>query len=865
MLQETMENLLHPPALVSIVLLAVVLYFGPQQFTHLLLGDYFNTAITLYNGFLLHIAYPLARILLGWDHLNDSNSSNLNRNRNRSGHQANGLGVRYLLDEHRNATSTTFIDRSKITSRAMMMNIQQQLDVSTATGVSSLSNERSSSSIPPTLQMVQGLVNTGNSCFLNSVLQALSSLSSLQPYLESLLIRADDLKVAIEDSQVAEALLETIESLKEPQSSPKSFRPRTFVAALEAARSRDPSASGYNSNIMNRDQQDAQELFQIVSSALSSEELGLRTLEATRPLMDADLVPSLTRLNENLAPTPRVKNEPSNPMVGMLASRLSCIQCGYTEAIRHFTFDNLSLSIPSNYSCTIEDCLQKFVNLESLNDAACRKCSLLATLSRLREEVKYLDNLINKKTKTTGTQPNQSISNNHSHHYNSSSTSLRQRKKMSKARPVVLHEQFSSDAESDLEYDRTTVTSHTSPAITQFTKSELTAKKASIVQQQHALLTAIRTDVQAPLPGITLTKTVSPHCTKQVMIGKAPRVLCLHFQRSQYSAYGTVSKNNCRITFPEYLDLTPFSTSGVLLTKPNVPMSVSDHELRQMGLFGHDSNANTRSGTHSTVMPMKRSMYKLQSVVVHYGGHSYGHFIAYRRKPASMVSRVEQDRQGGSGYAMGRREDWFRVSDETVESTTLEDVLSANPYMCLYEKVGEEEDGGLGNEKRCKNTLPQALSRLSLQAVELGLGRLLGRLSKNEGVLVNGKDGRSRTTLARTATTTTTTSSSSYGGSDGEMETETDTEASSLSPMSVSSSLTSLSSAKDSGMDMSMMSDQDYAAKFRERLTVLSKARDEDMSDMEHLQGQEDGHPWHSFVSSPNSTTPPSPMMGSCV
>ncbi|KAG0090628.1 hypothetical protein BGZ93_008528 [Podila epicladia] len=766
MLQETMENLLHPPAVVSILVLGLVFLLAPQQYKNFLLSDFIDDTIPMFASFRAYVLHPLARILLGWE-INDNYSQEDDTSFNNSSFSS-GHGVKYLLDEHRNATS--IIDRSKITSRAMMMSLQNQLD---ASGASSTTFNKES--LPPTLHVVRGLVNTGNSCFLNSVLQALSALSSLQPYLESLLTRADDLKLPIEDSQVAEALLETIETLQEPQSTHKSFRPRTFVSALEAARSRDPKASGYSSNIMNRDQQDAQELFQIVSSALSAEELNIQKLQAVRPLMDVDLLESLVKLDTK----PQNMEKLSNPMAGMLASRLSCVQCGYTEAIRHFAFDNLSLSIPSTYSCSIEDCLQQFVNLESLSDVVCRKCSLLGTLDHLQEDVKRLDS-----------SPSKNMSNA------TTTNTVRRRKKPSKA-PVKQH--YSSDSESDLnlDYDRI------QRPVT-YTKAERAAVKAKLVQRQHSLIAAIRSDVQAPLPDVTLVKVVSPHCTKQVMIGKAPPVLCLHFQRSQYSPYGTVSKNNCRINFPEYLDLSPFCTSGVLLTRPNVPMSVSEKALASMGY-------------QPSATPNRKTMYKLQSVVVHYGGHSYGHFIAYRRKPASMVSKVDpsqrvppSQRTSRAGMFMGSQaEDWFRISDETVESVTLGDVLGANPYMCLYEKVEEEVSE--------KSMLPRALSSLSLQAVELGLGKLL-RLAKRRTESV-------------------------------EPDVETDT-----------------SSAKDSGVDMSMISEKEYATFFSETLSALSKTgvkeRDEDMSDMEHLQ-QEDGHPWKSFVSSPNSTTPPSPIMGS--
>ncbi|KAI8601530.1 cysteine proteinase, partial [Dissophora ornata] len=442
----------------------------------------------------------------------------------------------------------------------------------------SIALDKTKASAALTLHYVHGLVNTGNSCFLNSVLQALSALSVLPPYLESILNRSDELQLPEDDIQVTEALLDTMEALQQPLASHKSFRPRAIVSALEESRARDPNASGYRSSIMNREQQDAQELFQMISSALSSEEATIQKLQATRPLLGLDFIKKLLVLaqkpNEH-----QIKKLDSNPMIGMLASRLSCMQCGYTEAIRHFTFDNLSLSLPSNHSCTIEDCLKQYINLESLHDVVCRKCSLQATLARICSDLKQLDN----------------------------------------------HQPLRHSI------------------------AQRMALKSKLAQQRKVLESAIRSDVERPLQDIKLSKVVSRHCTKQVMMAKSPRVLCLHFIRSQYSNYGTVSKNSCQVNFPEYLDISPFCTTGVLLTQPNFPMSISEQDLERLGLPG--------------------TLYRLQSIVVHYGGHSYGHFIAYRRKPESIT------------------EDWFRVSDETVESVTLDHVLRSNPYMCLYERV----------------------------------------------------------------------------------------------------------------------------------------------------------------------------------
>lgn len=88
---------------------------------------------------------------------------------------------------------------------------------------------------------------------------------------------------------------------------------------------------------------------------------------------------------------------------GLTANRRSCMDCGYTEAVMHFPFDNWQLALPrvavrssmtfyrlctlmSYQACSLEDCLSDYTRLELLNDCICRKCSMLATYRRLEQE-----------------------------------------------------------------------------------------------------------------------------------------------------------------------------------------------------------------------------------------------------------------------------------------------------------------------------------------------------------------------------------------------------------------------------------------------------------------------------------------------
>jgi len=96
---------------------------------------------------------------------------------------------------------------------------------------------------------------------------------------------------------------------------------------------------------------------------------------------------------------------------GLTANRRSCMECGYTEAVMHFAFDNWQLAVPrmsvsvnhplshhqlnhiltfEQASCPLETCLADYTRLELLTDCICRKCSLLATHKRLAQEAEKL-------------------------------------------------------------------------------------------------------------------------------------------------------------------------------------------------------------------------------------------------------------------------------------------------------------------------------------------------------------------------------------------------------------------------------------------------------------------------------------------
>lgn len=120
----------------------------------------------------------------------------------------------------------------------------------------------------------------------------------LQEYLNSV----DKLPTAME-LPVTRSLLKTLKLLTVPSN--LAFRPAELVSAMSS-----------NRRVINREQQDAQELFQLISGELDNENQMTKKKQGFRDLL----------FSSASAKKPTVEN----PFTGLLANRLSCIQCGYT-------------------------------------------------------------------------------------------------------------------------------------------------------------------------------------------------------------------------------------------------------------------------------------------------------------------------------------------------------------------------------------------------------------------------------------------------------------------------------------------------------------------------------------------------------
>ncbi|ESK96388.1 hypothetical protein Moror_7048 [Moniliophthora roreri MCA 2997] len=165
--------------------------------------------------------------------------------------------------------------------------------------------------------------------------------------------------------------------------------------------------------------------------------------------------------------------------------------------------------------------------------------------------------------------------------------------------------------------------------------------------------------------------TIMRPAYKRYLIASPPPILVIHLKRFQQisskipmmSFSSGFKKLEDYVSFPEYLDLTPFLAPR----KEDFGLG-KDGKGKKMGVRAKDKKEK------------EKCMYRLYAVVVHIGNMLGGHYIAYTaipnpQQPDDSHSQVQAPRQ------------WTYISDTIVRLTTLEEVLKAKAYICLYERI----------------------------------------------------------------------------------------------------------------------------------------------------------------------------------
>ncbi|NXP25180.1 UBP30 hydrolase, partial [Scytalopus superciliaris] len=222
--------------------------------------------------------------------------------------------------------------------------------------------------------LVPGLLNVGNTCFLNSLLQGLASCPSFIRWLEEFTAQySTEHSKSHENQHLSVTLLQLLRALSCQEVPEEDVLDASSL--LEVLRVNRWQISSF-------EEQDAHELFHVLTSSLEDERdrqprvthlFDVHSLE--QPETTQKQISCRTR-----GSVPPVSNhwKSQHPFHGRLTSNMVCKHCEHQSPVRFDTFDSLSLSIPAavwGRPMTLDHCLHHFISSESVKDVVCDNCT----------------------------------------------------------------------------------------------------------------------------------------------------------------------------------------------------------------------------------------------------------------------------------------------------------------------------------------------------------------------------------------------------------------------------------------------------------------------------------------------------------
>lgn len=212
-----------------------------------------------------------------------------------------------------------------------------------------------------------GLGNISNSCYQNSVIQGLASLPSLRTYLSNITTEHPSLNTDTMNG----ALFDMISKLLDPTNQGQAFWIRGKLKSMSVFQQQD--AQEYYSKVLDALEEE------VKKTSSSNRRSSVSWLEATKGLGELPKAANGPRTDENDS-TKTTVGQPKitpNPLDGLLAQRVGCVSCGYSEGLSLIPFNCVTVSLGQNDYYSITECLDDYTTLEYIDGVECAKCTLL--------------------------------------------------------------------------------------------------------------------------------------------------------------------------------------------------------------------------------------------------------------------------------------------------------------------------------------------------------------------------------------------------------------------------------------------------------------------------------------------------------
>ncbi|KAK4193064.1 putative ubiquitin carboxyl-terminal hydrolase [Podospora australis] len=240
---------------------------------------------------------------------------------------------------------------------------------SLSSAASTFAGDKISGDNPP------GLVNFNNSCYQNSILQGLASLQPLPGFLSA----------ALDESRRNSAPAYTVEAL------------RKLIADLgsHSNSGKTLGTPGALQRMSSWQQQDAQEYYSKVMDQIDKELAASTPKPAQGPALEVDWSRDDSSGSQHSDDSGYYSSHSQskfshgirsirNPVEGLLAQRVACVNCGFCEGLSMIPFNCLTLNLGNSIEHNLYERLDYYTKLELIEGVECSKCTLLDHRERLR-------------------------------------------------------------------------------------------------------------------------------------------------------------------------------------------------------------------------------------------------------------------------------------------------------------------------------------------------------------------------------------------------------------------------------------------------------------------------------------------------